>query len=130
MYGYRSLGRGDLHNTLPALAEAIFGVDEGLMMTCRQYIHKIWHNTRALSMLTTAEGTRWFHEDVTEAWNTFSQHCPRLLSVAGINSRVATLEYINEMVLVRCGEDLVWWAGETLGHWWLEDTEQHRALRN
>ena len=33
-------------------------------------------------------------------------------------------------VSLRCGEDLVWWAVETLGRRWLENTERQMALRN
>jgi hypothetical protein len=45
-------------------------------------------------------------------------------------SRAATWEDVNNMVSLRCGEDLVWWAVETLGRWWLENTEWQMALRN
>jgi len=34
------------------------------------------------------------------------------------------------MVSLRCGEDLVWCAVETLGHLWLEYTEWQMALQN
>jgi len=34
------------------------------------------------------------------------------------------------MVSLRCVEDLVWWAVETLGRWWLENTERQMALQN
>jgi len=114
----------------PAMAEAILGVDEGMLKICRLYIQEIWFNTRALTMVTTAEGTGRFHEDVTEALSTFSQHTPRLGSVAKIYSRAATWEDINDIVSLRCGEDLIWWAVETLGRWWLENTEQQMALRH
>ena len=114
----------------PATAEAILGVDEGLLKTCRQYIQEIWYNTRALSIVFTSEGTEWFHEDVTEALNMFSQHSPRLDAVAKIYSRTATWEDVNDMLSLRCGEDLVWWAVETLGHRWLENTERQMALWN
>jgi hypothetical protein len=108
----------------PATAEAILGVDEGLLKTCRQYIQEIWYNTRALSIVSTAEGTERFHQDVTEALNMFSQHSPRLDVVAGIYSRAATWEDVNDILSLRCGEDLVWWAVETLRRRWLENTEQ------
>jgi len=114
----------------PAKAQAILGVDEGLLKTCRQYIQEIWYNTRALSIVTWAKGTEQFHEDVTEALNMFSQHSPRLDTVAEIYSRAATWEDVNDMISLRCGEDLVWWAVETLGHRWLENTERQMALRN
>ena len=100
------------------------------MKTCRQYIQEIWYNTRALSIVTTAEGTERFHEDVTEALNMFSQHNPRLATVAEIYSRAATWEDLNDMVSHRCGEDLVWGAVETLGCRWLDNTEQQMAHRN
>jgi hypothetical protein len=114
----------------PATAQAILGVNEGLLKTCRQYIQEIWYNTRALSIVSTTKGTEPFHEDVTEALNMFSQHSPRLDAVAAIYSRAATWEDVNDMVSLRCGEDLVWWAVETLGHRWLENTERQMALRN
>jgi hypothetical protein len=114
----------------PATAEAILGVDEGLLKTCRQYIQEIWYNTRALSIVSTAEGTERFHEDVTEALKMFSQHSPRLDTVAGIYSRAATWEDVNDMLSLRCGEHLVWWAVETLGRRWLENTEWQMVLRN
>jgi hypothetical protein len=114
----------------PATAEAILGVNEGLLKTCRQYIQEIWYNTRALSIVSTAKGTKPFHKDVTEALNIFSQHSPRLDVVAEIYSRAATWEDVNDMVSLRCGEDLVWWAVETLGRRWLENMEQQMALRN
>jgi len=34
------------------------------------------------------------------------------------------------MVSLRCGEDLVWWAVETLGRQWLGNSERQMALRN
>jgi hypothetical protein len=114
----------------PATAEAILGVDAGLLKTCRQYIQKIWYNTRELSIVTSAEGTKRFHEDVTEALNMFSQHSPRLDAVANIYSRAATWEDVNDMVSLRCREDLVWWAVETLGRRWLEIMERQMALQN
>jgi hypothetical protein len=114
----------------PATAEAILGVEEGLLKTCRQYIQEIWYNTRALSIVTSAEGTGRFHEDVTEALSMFSQHSPRLDAVAEIYSRAATSEDVNDTVSLRCGEDLVWWAVETLGCRCLENTERQMALRN
>jgi hypothetical protein len=114
----------------PATAEAILGVDEGLLKTCRQYIQDIWYITGALSIVTTAEGTERFHEDVTEALNMFSQHSPRFDAVAEIYSRAATWEDVNDMVSLACGEDLVWWAVETLGRRWLENTERQMALWN
>jgi len=80
--------------------------------------------------MTTAEGTERFHEDVMEALNLFSQHSPRLDAVAEIYSIAATWEDVNVMVSRRCGEDLVWWAVETLGRWWLENTERQMTLRN
>jgi len=92
----------------PAMAEAILGVDKGSLMTCRQSIQEIWYNTRALSIVTTAEGTKRFHEDMTEAMITFSQHTPRLGAVAEIYSRAACCEDVNDMVLLGCGEDFVW----------------------
>jgi hypothetical protein len=70
----------------PATADAILGVDKGLLKTCRQHIQEIWYNTRVLSIVTTAEGTERFREDVTEALNTFSPHSPPLDPVAAINS--------------------------------------------
>ena len=114
----------------PATAEANLGVDERLLKTCRQYIQEIWYNTRALSIVTTAEGTERFHEDVTKSLNMFSQHSPRLDAVAEIYSRAATWEDVNDMVSLRCGEDLVWWAVETLGRRWLENMERQMALQN
>jgi hypothetical protein len=114
----------------PAMAEAILRVDEGLLKTCRQYIQEIWYNTRALSIVSTAEDTERFHEDVMEALNTFSQHSPRLDTVAEIYSRAATWEDVNDMLSLRCGEDVVCWAVETLGRRWLENTERQMALRN
>jgi len=114
----------------PATAEAILGVDEGLLKTCRQYIQEIWSNTRALSIVTTAKGTEWFHEDVTEALNIFSQHSPRLDPVAKIYSRAAAWEDLNDMVSLWCREGLVWWAVEILGLRWMENTELQMALRN
>ena len=91
----------------PVMAEAILGVDEGLLKTCRQFIQGLWYNTRGLSIVTTVEGTEWFHEDVTEALNMFSQHSPRLDTVAKIYSRAATWEDVNNIVSLRCREDLV-----------------------
>jgi len=44
-----------------ALAEAIVGVDEELLKTCRQFIAELWYNTRVLSIVTTAKGTELFH---------------------------------------------------------------------
>jgi len=114
----------------PATAEAFLGVDEGSLKTCQQYIQEIWYNTRVLSIVTSAEGTERFHEDVTEALNMFSQHSPRLDAVAEIYCRAATWEDVNDMVSLRCGEDIVWWAVETLGCRWLENTERQMALRN
>jgi len=113
-----------------ATAEAILGVDEGLLKTCRQFTREIWYNTRALSIVNSAKGTKRFHEEVTEALTLFSQHSPRLDAVAEIYSRAATWEDFDDMVSLRCGEDLVWWAVETLGRRWLENTEQQMALRN
>jgi len=82
----------------PATAEAILRVDEGLLKTCRQYIDEIWSNTRALSIVTTAEGNDRFHEDVTEVLNMFPQPCPRLHVVAEVCSRAATSQDVNDMV--------------------------------
>lgn len=69
-----------------ATAEAILVVDEGLLKTCQLYIPEIWYNTRVLSIITTAESTEWFHEDMTEALITFSQHSPLFAAVAEIYS--------------------------------------------
>jgi len=60
----------------------------------------------------------------------FPQHCPLLGAVAEIYSRAATWEDVNDMVSLRCGEDLVWWAVETLGGQWRENTERQIALWN
>jgi hypothetical protein len=60
----------------------------------------------------------------------FSQHSPRVDAVAVIYSCSATWEDVNDMVSLRCGQDLVWWAVETLGRWWLENTEWLMVLRN
>jgi hypothetical protein len=60
----------------------------------------------------------------------FSQHCPRLDTVAEIYSRAATWKDVNDMLSLRCAEDLVWWAVETMGRRWLENTERQTALRN
>jgi len=60
----------------------------------------------------------------------FSQHSPRLDAVAEIYSRAATWEDVNDMGWLRCGEDLVLRAVETLGRRWVENTEQQMALRN
>ena len=60
----------------------------------------------------------------------FSQHSPQSDEVAEIYSRAGTWEDINDMVSLRCGEDLVWWAVEKLGHRWLENTEWLMALPN
>jgi len=65
-----------------------------------------------------------------EALNTFSQHSPQLGAVAEIYSTAATWEDVNDMVSLRCGENLVCWAVETLGRQWLENTEQQMALWN
>jgi len=97
-----------LYNIPPAPAEAILGVDEALLKTCRQNIQEIWYNTGALSIVTTGEGTEQFHEDITEALNMFSQHCPQLDAVAEIYSRAATWEDVNDMVSLRCGGNLMW----------------------
>jgi len=59
----------------------------------------------------------------------FSQHSPRPDTVAQIYSRAATWEDVNDMVSLRCGENLVWWAVETLGRRSLENTERQMALR-
>jgi len=113
-----------------AMAEAILEVAEGVLKTCRQYIQDIWYNTRAFSIVTTTKGTELFHKDMMEALNTFSQHSPQLGAVAEIYSTAATWEDVNDMVSLRCGENLVCWAVETLGRQWLENTEQRMALRN
>jgi len=114
----------------PAPAEAILGVEERLLKTCPQYIQETWYNPTAFSIVTTAEGTEWFYKDVMEALNTFSQHNPQLGAAAKIYSSAATWENVNDMVSLRCGEDLVWWAVETLGHRWLENTERQMVLWN
>ena len=59
-----------------------------------------------------------------------TQHSPRLDSVAKIYSRAATWEDVSDMVSLRCGENLVWWAVETLPHRWVENTEQEMVLHN
>ena len=112
------------------MADAILGVNEGLLQTCRHTIQEICYNTRALPIITTAEGNRRFHEDVTEALIPSSQHSPWLGAVAEIYSRSATREDINHMVSLRCGQDLIWWAVETLGHRWRENTERQMARQN
>jgi len=112
----------------PAVAVAILGDDKGLLKTCRQYIQEIWFKSSALSIVPTAGGTRLFHLDMTEALNTFSQHSPRLGMVAEIYTRAATWEDVNDMVLLRCGEDHVLWAVVTLGRRWLENAERQMAL--
>ena len=62
--------------------------------------------------------------------NKFPHNSPRLGLVAEIHSRVATWADINHMVWLRCGEDLDWWAAETLGHWCLENTGRQMVLWN
>jgi len=59
----------------------------------------------------------------------FSQHSPQLDAVAVIYSRAATWEDLNDIVSLWCGENLVTWAVETLGRWWLESSEQQMMLR-
>jgi len=112
----------------PDTAEAMLGVDEGLLMTCLQYIQEIWYRTTVLSIVTTSGGTERFHDDMIEALNMISQHSPQLDLVAEIYFWVATWKDVNDMVSLECGEDLLWWAVETLGHRWLENTEWEMAL--
>ena len=83
-----------------------------------------------LSIVTTGEGKGRFKQDLTEALNTFLQDRTRLGALAEIYSRAATWEEVNDMLSLRCGEDLVWWAVETLGHRWLENKVRQMVLRN
>jgi len=115
---------------LSAMAEAILRVDNGSFTTCQQYIQEIWYNTRAASVITTAEGTEWFHEDVAVALNTFSQYIPQLGAVAEIHCRAATWEDINDMVSLGCDEDRVSWVVEKLASQWLDNTERHIVRLN
>jgi len=57
---------------LLAVAEAILGVDEELLNTCRQFFQEIWNNARALSIVTTTKGTGQLHEHATNALSTLS----------------------------------------------------------
>jgi hypothetical protein len=100
------------------------------LKTCRQNIQVSWYNTQEISIITTTEDTEQFHEEMTEALNMFSQLCPQLDTVAQIHSRAVTWEDDNDMVSLRCGEDLVWLAVQKLSRWWLEKTERHIALWN
>jgi hypothetical protein len=34
------------------------------------------------------------------------------------------------MVILRCGEGPVWWAGETLDNQWVDNTEWHLVIGN
>jgi len=106
-----------------AMADSILGVEEGLLKTCRQYIPELWYNPRALSIVTTAEGTEPFRADMTQALNMFSYHSPGLDAVAEIFFTAATWEHVNDMVSLRCGDDLICRAVKRLGHRWLENTE-------
>jgi hypothetical protein len=113
-----------------ATAEAILAVDEGLLNTSRLYIHEIWYTTRQLSIITSAEDTERFHEDLTEALNMYSQCSLRLDALPEIYSSPATWEGVNDMVSLRCGEDLVWSAVETLHRRWLENKQWQMTHRN
>ena len=92
--------------------------------------NKMWYNTRELSIFTNTDGTGRYDEDLTEALNTFPEHRPQLGAVAEIYPRAAAWEDVNDMVSLRCGEDLIWWAVETLGCQWLENMELQMARRN
>jgi hypothetical protein len=81
-------------------------------------------------MITTAEGTKQFHEDNIEGLNMSSQHIHRLRVVAEIYSRTATSDDAHDIVSLRCGNDLVWWVVETLGRGWMQNTERQMAIQN
>jgi hypothetical protein len=93
---------------LPAPAEPVLTVDEGLLKVYCQYIQELWHNTSRLSFVSTAEGPELLQDDMTEALNMFSHHCPRTDMVAEIYCRAVTWEDINEMVSLRSVQDLIW----------------------
>jgi len=83
---------------LPAMAELILGVDQGLLKTCQQFIQETWCHTKALSIITTAKRSIRFHQDVLETMNRYSQHSPQLGVVAEIYSTAATWADVNDMV--------------------------------
>jgi len=60
----------------------------------------------------------------------FPQHCLQLDAVAEVYSKAATWEDVNDLVSLRCGDHLIRWAGETLGHRALENMERQIGLRN
>jgi len=111
----------------PATQDIIVGVNKGLLKSCQSYIQATMYNTGALSIITTTEGTKRFLEDQTEALSMVSQSSPLLDMVAEIYSRAGTGGNFNDMVSLRCGDDLVWWEVEALGHWWLDNTEWQMA---
>jgi hypothetical protein len=92
----------------PDTAEAILRVNTELVKTCGQYIQDIGYHARARSNVTTTNRTEWFHEVMLEALHMVSQYNRQLDAVAEIYSRAATWEGVNDIVVHRCGEDLVW----------------------
>jgi hypothetical protein len=65
-----------------------------------------------------------------EALNMFSHDSLRLDTVPALYSRTATWRVVNDMILLECGEYLVWWALETLGCQGLENTQRQMAFQN
>lgn len=88
------------------------------------------YNTRALTLVTTAEGTEWAHTCKMVALDGCSHHISRLHVVCEIYTRAAAHKDVNDIVSLRYGEDLVWWVVETLGLQLLENREWHIALQN
>jgi len=65
-----------------------------------------------------------------QALNLFSQYRSLVGMVAEIFSRPAFWEDVNDMVSLRCGEDVIWWAVETLGRRWQDNMEWQMLLCN